>query len=388
MTLPHVLIVGGGIGGLTAALCLAEKGISSSVFEQSVDFTEIGAGIQLSPNCTRVLCQLGLDPLLAQTAFLPTRAEIRNWKSGKLLSTSLLGKRPSTLTFPYYHIHRADLMSVLQEAAKNSPLVYLQTNARISSISQDENQVKIVVNGDQVEGQVLVGADGIHSFVRERLFGVDEPRFTGHVAWRGLVAAKKLPRQPAPVAGVWWGPGKHFVHYYVRGGTLINCVCVVEKPGWQVESWSERGERDELKKDFSGWHEDIQMLIDNLDADGCYKWALYDRDPMPQWSYGRMTLLGDACHATLPFLAQGAAMAIEDAAVLARCLKAEDARSAILKYESLRRSRTARIQAGSRRNAMIFHLGGMKAWLRNRTLFANPAQRILQGIYDYNAYVD
>ena len=162
----------------------------------------------------------------------------------------------------------------------------------------------------------------------------------------------------------------------------------MEKAGWLVESWTERGEREELKRDFAGWHENVQMLIDHMEPDGCYKWALFDREPMKQWSRGKVTLLGDACHPTLPFLAQGAAMAIEDAAVLAECVSngPDDIGAALKRYEHLRSSRTARIQKGSRRNAKIFHMGGVQAWVRNRTLLMDPAKRIMQGIYDFDVY--
>ena len=188
-----------------------------------------------------------------------------------------------------------------------------------------------------------------------------------------------------PVAGVWWGPGKHFVHYYVRRGELVNCVCVVEKDGWEVESWTERGDLAELRNDFSGWHETIGTLIDNMDPNACFRWALFDRPPMTRWSDGRVTLLGDACHPTLPFMAQGAALAIEDAAVLARCLRAEPAEAdALLRYEALRKKRTAGIQLGSRRNARVFHLRGFKAWARNRAA-SKAGAGVTDRLYRYNA---
>ena len=183
----------------------------------------------------------------------------------------------------------------------------------------------------------------------------------------------------------WWGPHKHFVHYYVRGGELVNCVCVVEKQGWEVESWTERGDYGELKADFTGWHDDVQQLIDSAERDSLYKWALYDRVPMAQWGKHRVTLLGDACHPTLPFMAQGAAMAVEDAAVLAGCLDlGSEVAAALERYESLRRARTARIQTGSRRNAKLFHLSGIRAWMRNRAVRA-ARQSTMDSLYRYNA---
>jgi salicylate hydroxylase len=175
------------------------------------------------------------------------------------------------------------------------------------------------------------------------------------------------------------------VHYYVRRGELVNCVCVVEQSGWTVESWTEPGERGQLGREFAGWHSSIRTLIDNIDPETCYRWALFDRPPMPRWSRGRVTLLGDACHPTLPFQAQGAAMAIEDAAVLARCLAAGPAISeSLARYESLRRARTAQVQAGSRRNARVFHLSGPAAWLRNRAV-GLASGRVMDGLYRYDA---
>jgi salicylate hydroxylase len=233
---------------------------------------------------------------------------------------------------------------------------------------------------------MLVGADGIRSVIRSELFGDQESRFTGNVAWRGLVRAEKMPDGLIPpVAGLWWGPRKHFVHYYVRGGELINCVCVVEKSGWEVESWNEQGNLEELKEDFRGWDQSIGMLIDAMDPGECFKWALFDRAPMPSWGRGRVSLLGDACHATLPFLAQGAAMAIEDAVVLAGCVEVEGIEPGLRKYETLRMPRTARIQDASRRNSRIFHMSGVKSWARNGVA-GLAADNMLDWIYRYNPF--
>jgi salicylate hydroxylase len=235
-------------------------------------------------------------------------------------------------------------------------------------------------------GDLLLGSDGIHSLVRSELWGEQAPRFTGNVAWRTLVPAADLPKDLIrPMSTVWWGPGKHFVHYYVRRGELVNCVCVVEKDGWEIESWTQQGDYEELKADFAGWHPDIQQLLEKSNRQQLFKWALFDRLPMTQWGKGRVTLLGDACHPTLPFMAQGAAMAIEDAAVLAGCLQHGDEVSASLqRYEDLRRTRTAGIQNGSRRNAKVFHLSGVPAWLRNRAARA-AGGRTMDTLYRYDA---
>ena len=382
----RVLIAGGGIGGLTTALCLAKTGFEVALFERSAELAEIGAGIQLSPNCTRVLHHLGLEPALAASAFLPEGGEFRDWKSGKVIGSSPLGQAVrDEYGFPYYHIHRGDLLRVLLEAAERSSAIELHTASEVTGFEQ-AGQVRAHVDGATHEGDALIGADGIHSAVRAGLFGNDAPRFTGNVAWRAVVPTERLPRGLVrPMATAWWGPHKHFVHYYLRSGTLVNCVCVVERTGWEVESWTEPGEFEELKRDFAGWHDDIQTLIDNMDPNSLYKWALHDRAPMPRWGEGAVTLLGDACHPTLPFMAQGAAMAIEDAAVLAGCLASDDSVPAALKrYEDLRRQRTAGVQTGSRRNGKVFHLTGIKAWLRNRAA-SRAGGRTAEGLFRYDA---
>jgi salicylate hydroxylase len=386
LAVTRALIVGGGIGGLTAALCLARHRIPVRVFEQAAQLAEVGAGIQISPNASRVLHHLGLGDALGGVAFLPRAVEMRDWRSGRLLVSSPIDDAfRGKFVYPYYHVHRADLLDVLERAARAEPGIELRTGVRVEQIEPGESGVIVEAGGERHVGDFLVGADGIHSTVRRYLFGGEAPTFTGNVAWRGLVPAGAVPEGLVrPAASVWWGPRRHFVHYYVRGG-LINCVCVVEKRGWEVESWSQRGELDELKADFAGWHGTVRLLIDKLDPQACFKWALFDRPPMSAWSKGRVTLLGDSCHPTLPFMAQGAAMAIEDAAVLARCLlEGSEVSGGLRRYESLRRARTARVQAGSRRNARLFHLSGMAARLRNLAV-SRASGRVMDWLYGYDA---
>jgi salicylate hydroxylase len=387
----RVLIAGGGIGGLTCALALARRQMDVHVFEQAAAFGEIGAGIQLSPNCVRVLHELGLEPRLRRIAFLPEGTQMRDWKTGRMISTNALGAAAvAAYGFPYYHVHRADLMDALVAHAREQPNLHLHPGARLEGFVQTERDVEIRIRQDNDQqrytGALLVGADGIHSVTRSQLFGEQAPQFTGNVAWRALIPVERLPRGLVnPVATVWMGPGKHFVHYYVRAGALVNCVCVIEKSGWEVESWTQRGDRSELADDFTGWHETVRVLIDNMDPDACYKWALFDRPPMPKWSDGRATLLGDACHPTLPFMAQGAAMAIEDAAVLAACVgDTSDVAQALRRYESLRRTRTSRIQLGSRGNAKLFHLRPPYSWLRNRAL-GKARGNVMDWVFRYDA---
>ena len=382
-----ILVAGGGIGGGTTALCLARQGHEVSVFEQARAFEATGAGIQLSPNCTRVLHDLGLEEALRATACLPQSTQFRHWRTGSIIAASELGDEAvRRYGFPYYHIHRADLLRVLVEAAQALPNIRLHMGSTVQGFTQDDAGVSLSVADQTRTGQMLVGADGIHSVVRAGLWGDDKPRFTGNVAWRALVPSNRLPKgMIQPMATAWWGPGKHFVHYYVRRGELINCVCVVEKRGWEVESWTEPGDKAELKADFAGWHDDIQTLIDSIDEHSLFKWALHDRPPMSRWSSARVSLLGEACHPTLPFMAQGAAMAVEDAAVLAGCLARDhDVASALLRYEGLRRDRTAGVQNGSRRNASLFHLSGIGAWVRNRVL-RTAQDRTMDRLFRYNA---
>jgi salicylate hydroxylase len=384
----NVIIVGGGIGGLTAALACAERGFDVTVLEQAASFGAIGAGIQLSPNATRVLHALGLDPALRRVAFVPEGTEVRHWRKGNVLSANPLADAAlQAFGFPYYHIHRADLMAVLEDAARARANIVLVNAARVEHVDHDERKATVTTTaGNRHRGDVLIGADGIHSVVRSALFGPEAPTFTGNVAWRALVPVERLPADLVrPMATVWWGPHKHFVHYYVRGGALVNCVCVVEKRGWETESWTARGEHAELAADFTHWHDTVQTLIDRMDRDACFKWALFDRPPMPRWGDRRVSLLGDACHPTLPFMAQGAAMAIEDAAVLAACLAGDpDSSRALARYEERRRSRTRRIQEGSRRNAKIFHMTGVQAWFRNRAA-RHASGRMLDWVYGYDA---
>lgn len=386
-----VHVAGGGIGGLTAALCLARAGFEVIVFEKAAAFVETGAGIQISPNAARVLHQLGLEPALRATAFQPDAIEFRHWRSGKVVAAKALGQAArNAYGFPYYQIHRGDLRELLVEAAEREPRIALRTGAEVRSLEQTPRGVRTLAheNGGESwhEGLALVGADGIRSTVRNALFGEAKPRFSGQVAWRALVPAERLPQSPARrMSAVWWGPRKHFVSYPVRGGALVNCVCVVERAGWEVESWTEPGEHGELTADFAGWHADVRTRIDHMPRDALYKWAIFHRPPAPRWSKGAATLLGDAAHPMPPFLAQGAAMAIEDAAVLAACLKADgNVPSRLARYEATRRRRATLVYRLSRRNAKAFHLSGIAAWLRDRA--AGPmATATMARVFGYNA---
>lgn len=354
----QIVIAGTGIGGLVLALCLARAGFDVRVLEQATALDEVGAGVQISANGSRVLHHLGLKDQLDAVAFTPQSGEVRHWQTGAVLAERPLGDASvARFGFPYYHLHRADLHRVLADAlaARTPKAVHLATQA--TGFSQTSEGVRVTTQaGDTIAGAVLVGFDGIHSAVRSGLFGPDKPRFTGCVAWRATIPTDRLPAgHVRPVASNWIGKGGHFVHYYLRRGALVNCVGVFERNEWLAESWSSEGDKSDFLADFDLWHDDVKLLIRN--ADTCFRWGLFDRDPMPRWSVGRVTLLGDSCHPMLPFMAQGAVMAIEDGYTLAQCLAAAkgDHAAALRRYEDLRRKRTATVQQMSRDNIAFFH---------------------------------
>ncbi len=352
-----ILIAGAGIGGLTAALALQQKGLTVRVFEQAPVLGEVGAGLQISANGTRVLHALGLARELKEIAWVPAGKEIRLWNTGETWPLFDLGLvSVERYGFPYYMLHRADLHALLAEAVRRRDSAAIRTGARCAGFVQDEAGVTLTLaGGEAARGVALIGADGVHSVIREGLFGPDAPKFTGCMAWRGLIPTERLPRGLLrPVGTNWVGPGGHVVHYFLRGGALLNFVGVRERSDWTVESWTAAGTVAECLADFTGWHADIQTMIRNIATP--YKWALMGREPMARWCAGRVGLLGDACHPMLPFLAQGAVMAIEDGYALASCLAAERAVPAALRaFEELRRERTARTVRGSAANTQLFH---------------------------------
>jgi salicylate hydroxylase len=349
----EVAIVGGGIGGLAAALALIRRGIDAAVYEQAPALEEVGAGIQISSNGTRVLYALGLEAPLNEIQVLPSRRIIRHWASGETWNWFDLGattaRRYGT---PHVMLHRGDLQQVLADAVRRLKPDAIRLGMQCTGFAQTGDAVALrFAGGDTVRAGYAIGADGIHSAVRAGLFGADRPHFTGCVAWRGLVPMEKLPPHIAEMLGTnWLGPHGHVLHYPVRRGELMNIISIVERDDWQVESWTVAGTRDELANDFRGWHADVHTIFRHIDAP--FKWALMVREPMPRWSQGRVTLLGDACHPTLPFLGQGGVMAIEDAWVLAACLEAYFAApaKALGRYEEIRRERTAAVVRRSHEN--------------------------------------
>jgi len=356
--LNKVAIVGGGIGGLTAALALLRHGIDVEVYEQAPELKELGAGLQISANGTRVLYALGLGSAIERVGVVVAGKEIRLWNSGQTWKLFDLGAvSVERYGFPYMMFHRGDLHGALVEAIAREKSGTLHLDHKCTGVAQSADSVRIEFdNGEIAHAPIVIGADGVQSKIRTILFGADRPEFTGIVAWRGLVPREKVPPGVKMDVGTnWIGPGAHVVHYPVRGGALLNFVGLLERDDWRVESWTVRGTIDEFANDFRGWHADVQAMIRCVDIP--YKWALFARPPMPRWSKGRVTLLGDACHSMLPMLAQGAVMALEDGFVLARCLKTDtaDPVAALARYEAARRERANKVVQGSAENGKRFH---------------------------------
>jgi salicylate hydroxylase len=352
-----IAIVGGGIGGLTAGLALLRRGIDVEIFEQAAELKELGAGVQISSNGTRVLYALGLEQALREVCFVPSGKEIRLWNTGQTWKLFDLGAESvERYGFPYVTIHRRDLHEVLAKAIRRAKPDGIRLGKRCIGVTQSAERVGIhFADGETAPASIAIGADGVHSTVRKTLFGADAPVFTGILAWRGLVPVEQLPPSISRAVGTnWVGPGGHVVHYPVRRGELMNFVGILERDDWTVESWTVQGTHDEIGRDFRGWHADIHGIIHAIDVP--FKWALMARAPMPRWTIGRVTLVGDACHPMLPFLAQGACMALEDGLVLARCLERyQDPARALAAYETARSERCGAVVRGSNDNAKRFH---------------------------------
>ncbi|MBU1361274.1 MAG: FAD-dependent monooxygenase [Gammaproteobacteria bacterium] len=352
-----ILIAGAGLGGLTAALALLRDGHDVQVFEQATQLGEVGAGLQLSANATRVLSMLGLDDTVRAVASVPEGKQVRLWSTGQTWKLFDLGQQSiEEYGHPYYTLYRPDLHAALVAAIRQAKPDALVLGASCEGFESSDAGVTLrLADGRRIDGDVLIGADGVHSKIRQGLFGPDAPAFSGCLAWRGVIPAEQLPEHlRRPVGTNWIGPGGHVIHYPLRRGELVNFVGVVERSDWKIESWTAAGTVDECLNDFANWHDDVHTLIRAIRTP--YKWALMVREPLQQWSRGRVSLLGDACHPTLPFLAQGAAMAIEDGVVLARCLRdAADPAQGLRRYQDARVERTTRIVNGSAANTKRFH---------------------------------
>ena len=369
----HALVIGAGIGGTAAAIALRRAGLDVSLFEQTMAQREVGAGIQISPNASRLLGRCGLGDAMARAAVRPSEIVFRRWQDVRVLGSEELGDTiENRYGAPYYHFHRADLIALLADGRKE-----IKLGRRLVGVEQDERGVTAhFEDGTSERGDLLIGADGIHSQVRERLFGEEKPRFSGQIAYRGLAPAERVAHLGLPLDVTnWVGPGGHFVHYFVASGRFLNFVAVSEESTWTREQWSDRGSIADAAKIYEGWHPQIATILNAVDE--TFKWALFDRNPLPEWSQGRVALLGDACHPMLPFMAQGAAQAIEDGAALAACLKHAgfDIPSAFRAYVTLRKPRATEVQERSRANSTSFHLRDGPQQLERDHVFATRGVR-------------
>jgi salicylate hydroxylase len=388
----RVLIAGGGIGGITTALALRQRGIDTQLFEQADGFREVGAGIQLSANATRVLRTLGLGEALARVAVYPEGRDYRAWDTGERVFWTPLGEQAEVhFGAPYYQVHRADLLGILVNVLGDADI---HLNARIQAFEQDGHGVTMTLaDARTVTGDVLVGADGIHSTVRAQLFGREQPRYTGCVAWRGLVPAERLTHfDLGLVNGIWIGPNRSMVQYYVSAGRMFNWVGISRSDHAAQESWLGEGRAEDALAEYADWHPSIRAIIEVTPR--VLRQALYDREPLAEWRVGRVVLLGDAAHPMMPFYAQGAGQSIEDAYILAGCLalRPDEPVAALERYVRLRQPRTAWIQQLSRREEKLYHIADPAVIARrNTTLRQNQSSSAAafppeqERLYSYNA---
>ncbi len=407
---PTIIIAGAGIGGLTAAQAIAGSGFRVLLFEEAGRLSDIGAGLQLSPNATRILIGLGLAPRLEPHVVAPREICIRAAGGARLACIPLGEFAAARYGAPYWVIHRADLQTALAEAVRANPDITLTLDAELDSFTANAEGVTahVVVGRTSIaaddatsldiRGTALVGADGLSSTVRDRLMprsrarrASDAPRYANRTACRATVPDAAVPAQfRAPAVHLWLGRNAHLVHYPIKGGTAINIVAIThdrrDRPGWSAEDSAP----DQVLAHFppTDWCAEARTVLRAPDL--WLRWPLFDRRPAARWGRGPVTLLGDAAHPSLPFLAQGAAMAIEDAAVLANCLKMtpEAPEQALRRYEDQRRPRTARVQRTARRNGRIYHFGGLAAAVRNHMLRRLDGERLLarfDWLYDWRA---
>jgi len=386
VTAPGVLIAGAGIGGLTAALAIARQGIPVTVFDQAERLEEAGAGIQLSANATRILIALGLAGRIAPAIVVPVAVRLRAGGSGRDIAIMPLGeaaRQNAPWGAPYWVMHRADLQGALLAAIESEAGITLKLGARVDGFVLGRQGVTAKISrrdgAGEVDARALIGADGLWSRLRETLGPSTPARLAGRTAWRAVVPAADVPPAfHAPEVNLWIGPGGHLVHYPIRAGAFVNIVTVTSD-GWKSSLWSTAADRSEVLARFPPqlWASPARELL--AAPERWQKWALYDRAPSTGWGHGPVTLLGDAAHPMLPFLAQGAAMAIEDAAVLAGALarRPDDPAEALRDYERQRQPRTARVQRAARRNDLVYHLGQPAALLRDAALAALGGRRLL-----------
>jgi len=379
----QITIIGGGIGGLTAALSLQHFGFKVSVFEQAETLGEVGAGLTLSPNANHALNFLGLESALQQTCVIPQTAGVKHYQTGEML---ILNKRADTprerYGADYLQIHRADLHATLALAVSSNDPGCIHTSHELINVEQNSNRVQATfANGQVVASDALIACDGVRSVVRGQLFATGDPAFTGYIAWRGLVPADDLPQGVIdPDSAICTGPDQTFTRYLIRRGELLNYVAVARRSGWKEEGWSLRADKQELAEEFSDWSDDVRTIIKLTPEDALYKWALFDRDPLENWINGKIALLGDAAHPMLPFMGQGAAMAIEDGLILGRCFAdAASVEEALQRYQAARLERTSMVLLESRANIKRLQ----RPDTNNYDQSSHKNEEVL-GLFDYN----
>jgi len=385
-----ILIAGAGIGGLTTALCLARSGHEVSVLEQASEFKEVGAGIQCGANALHVFDYLGLLAALEPLSVAPERVEFKDCRSGSMLYQMPLGKYyQNRFDKPYWNLHRADLLSILLDAVQNSENIETHLGTTLEAFTETAKQINVSTNQGSFSAELLIGADGIHSKVRALMHGQHSPSFTGNLAWRAVLPVERLNESWMPtIVSNFVGPKKHAVLYYLRDKKLANLVGVVENTNWQDSSWLTAAPIEELRADFAGWHSTLTNFIDAIEPSECYRWALHDHPALDSWHTSRAVLLGDAAHASLPFMAAGGAMAIEDARVLDRALnKFRSLDDALRCYQSVRLPRTSKIQRLSRKAGSLYHFENKimrRAAFMGMRLMANKNESLLPS---YNANI-
>jgi salicylate hydroxylase len=376
----RILIAGGGIGGLAAGIALGMRGIETEILERSRFAEETGAGIQLGPNATRALAALGALPAIEAQAFRPEAIWLFDGISGRKLTSMPLGRRTEErYGAPYLTLHRADLHTGLRAVAESIACVKLKPGFEVTAIdAQGADVVARGADGSEAKGASLIGADGLWSTLRPLMAPEASLHFTGATAWRALLPRASLTFPfDAPVVGLWLGPRSHLVHYPVRGGNDLNLVAVTEG-GAERQGWNKKGDAETLLAGFTRWSKDSKSLLER--AEGWRSWSLYRLARLSRYSAGRIALLGDAAHPVLPYLAQGAALAIEDAVALAACFAKwpSDPAAAFEHYEALRRPRATRVQRLSRHFGRLYHLRGPLRLARNFVLERRSEEKALQ----------
>jgi len=371
----EISVIGAGIGGLAAAASLIRRGHRVHVYEQAAELGEVGAAVQMSANAVKVLYDLGLKSTLESLGVKPAAFQFRRFDDGELLHEIKLGPaHEAAHGAPYYQIHRVDLHAALLNAVQALDPQAVRLGVRALQVHETAEHAEVSFSdGSTVRCDLVVGADGIKSVVRQYVVDAEPPVFTGQVAWRLSIPTERIPEalRPPVVSSIWCGPKNHAVMYYMRAGKLLNFVGCVERP-WEEDSWTTLQPWSELDQDYAGWHPIVRAVIEHADRGQCYRWALNNRKPVLTWSTPRVTLLGDAIHPTLPYMAQGAAMAIEDSAVLARALEmGKPLAEALRIYERHRAPRAARVVNESTEMADLYQIADadqMRQAFRDRNI--------------------